>query len=86
MPREKLMVNDMTVVEVEQRIEEMKKELFNLRFRNAMRQLDNALEIRFMRRDLARLKTALSEHRLGIHPLPGEGTEASLSESRSSGK
>jgi len=73
MPREKMMIKDMTVGEVEQRIEEMKKELFNLRFRNSMRQLDNPLTIRYLRRDLARLKTALSAHKNGTQTLPGGG-------------
>ena len=72
MPKEKLDVRDMTETEVEQKIGEMKQELFHLRFRNAMRQLDDPLTIRFMRRDVARLKTALSEHKRGIHPLAGE--------------
>jgi len=72
MPREKILVNEMTVAEVELRIQEMKKELFNLRFRNSMHQLDNPLQIRYLRRDLARLETALTEHKKGIQPLPGE--------------
>ena len=72
MPRVKIMVHDMTVSEIELRIEEMKKEIFSLRFRNAMRQLDNPLQIRYLRRDLARLKTALAEHKHGIHVLPSE--------------
>lgn len=74
MPREKMIIKDMTVGEVEQRIEEMKKELFNLRFRNSMRQLDNPLSIRYLRRDLARLKTALSAHKNGTQVLPGGGS------------
>lgn len=80
MPREKLMIGDMTVGEVEQRVEEIKKELFNLKFRNSMRQLDNPLDIRFKRRDLARLETALSEHKKGIRRLLGEGADTSASE------
>jgi large subunit ribosomal protein L29 len=73
MAKNKTVVRDMTIGEVEQRVEDIKKELFNLKFRNSMRQLDNPLQIRYLRRDLARLETALSEHRKGIHPLPGEG-------------
>jgi len=76
MPREKIMVNDMTVPEIELRIEEMKKEIFSLRFRNSMRQLDNPLQIRYLRRDMARLRTALAEHKHGIHVLPGEVTDS----------
>ena len=48
-----------------------KRELFNLRFRNAMRQLDDPLTIRYTRRDLARCMSALSEHRKGIRKLAG---------------
>jgi large subunit ribosomal protein L29 len=72
MPRNKIVTRDMTVGEVEQRVAEIKKELFNLKFRNSMRQLDNPLQIRYLRRDLARLETALAEHRNGIVPLLGE--------------
>jgi len=41
--------------ELEQRLKELREELFTLRFRNSMRQLDNALKIRTARRDIARV-------------------------------
>ena len=66
MAKEKLNIQELTVPEVEDKIREMKKEIFTLRFRNAMRQLDNPLRIRFLRRDIARYTTALAEHRKGI--------------------
>jgi large subunit ribosomal protein L29 len=69
MPRLKTNVQELTVPEAEDKVLELKKELFNLRFRNAMRQLDNPLQIRFLRKDLARLKTALAEHQQGIRSL-----------------
>jgi len=72
MPRDKINFSDMTVEEVEIKVGELKEELFNLRFRNTMRQLDNPLTIRFVRRDLARCMTALAEHKQGIHSLVGE--------------
>jgi len=59
-------IQELTVPEVEDKIREMKKEIFTLRFRNAMRQLDNPLRIRFLRRDIARYTTALAEHQQGI--------------------
>ncbi|MBR4207713.1 MAG: 50S ribosomal protein L29 [Lachnospiraceae bacterium] len=37
-----------------------KKELFNLRFRNATNQLDNTAEIKAARRNIARIQTVLS--------------------------
>ena len=84
MPKEKLNIQELTIPEVEEKIQEMKKEIFNLRFRNAMRQLDNPLRIRFLRRDIARYTTALAEHRQGIRflatgeemPPTGEGAAA----------
>ena len=71
MPRQEFSFNDMTVEEVQDKVDELKAELFHLRFRNAMRQLDDPLTIRHTRRDLARCMTALSEHRKGIHRLAG---------------
>jgi large subunit ribosomal protein L29 len=80
MARDKVVTRDMTVGEVEQRIADIKKELFNLKFRNSMRQLDNPLQIRYLRRDLARLETALTEHRKGIQPLLGDSLDAPAAE------
>ena len=39
----------------------LKKEAFNLRFRQATNQLDNTARIRAVRRDVARIKTVLNE-------------------------
>ena len=69
MAKEKLNIQELTVPEVEDKIREMKKEIFTLRFRNAMRQLDNPMRIRFLRRDIARYTTALAEHEKGIRCL-----------------
>ena len=66
MAKEKTNIQELTIPEVEEKIREMKKEVFTLRFRNAMRQLDNPLRIRFLRRDIARYTTALAEHQKGI--------------------
>ena len=54
-------MKEMTVDEIRQRTIELREELFNLRFRNSMRQLDNPLKIREGRRELARLLTVLRE-------------------------
>jgi large subunit ribosomal protein L29 len=51
----------MTPDEIRQRVVELREELFNLRFRNSMRQLDNPLKIREARREMARLLTVLRE-------------------------
>jgi large subunit ribosomal protein L29 len=64
--KEKQNIQELTIPEVEEKIRTMKQEIFTLRFRNAMRQLDNPLRIRFLRRDIARYTTALAEHQQGI--------------------
>jgi large subunit ribosomal protein L29 len=71
MAKPEMEIGEMTPEEVAARAEELKKELFHLRFRNAMRQLDNPLTIRYRRKDLARMLTALSEYRHGIRRLAG---------------
>ena len=56
-------MRDMSVDEIETRVAELREELFNLHFRNSMRQLDNPLKIRQSRREMARLITVLNEKR-----------------------
>jgi large subunit ribosomal protein L29 len=51
----------MTPDEIRHRLTELREELFNLRFRNSMRQLDNPLKIRAGRREIAKLLTVLRE-------------------------
>jgi large subunit ribosomal protein L29 len=64
-------IRDLTEAEIETKIQELHEELFNLRFRNSMRQLQNPVLIREKRRDIARLRTILTEHRKGIRKLAG---------------
>ena len=54
-------LREMSAEDIRQRVGELREELFNLRFRNTMRQLDNPLKIRESRRELARLLTVLRE-------------------------
>ena len=52
---------DMNHEELERHVEELQEELFNLKFRNKMRQLDNSLKIRQARRQIARALTLLQQ-------------------------
>ena len=52
---------EMTADEIKARVAELREELFNLQFRNTMKQLDNPLKIRESRREMARLLTVLKE-------------------------
>ena len=54
-------MRDMTADDIRTRLAELREELYNLRFRNSMKQLDNPLKIREGRRELARLRTVLGE-------------------------
>jgi len=54
-------MRDLTLDEIRLRLVEVREELFNLRFRNSMRQLDNPLKIREGRREMARLLTVLHQ-------------------------
>ena len=64
-------IREMTPEEIQTKVREIRDELFTLRFRNSMRQLDNALEIRNLKREHARLLTILGEHESGRRPLTG---------------
>lgn len=63
-------MRDLTPNDVQERIGEREAELINLRIQLATRQLDNPVALRNARRELARLKTVLREHELGIRTLP----------------
>ena len=54
-------MRDMGVDELQTRVAELREELFNLRFRNSLKQLDNPLKIREGRREMARLLTVLNQ-------------------------
>jgi large subunit ribosomal protein L29 len=54
-------IRDMGVDDLNSRLAELREELFNLRFRNGLKQLDNPLKIREGRREMARLLTVLNE-------------------------
>ncbi|CAM3883979.1 50S ribosomal protein L29 [Alicyclobacillus pomorum] len=56
----------LTTEEIESRIDQLKDELFNLRFQLATGQLENPMRIRQVRKDIARAKTILKQRELGI--------------------
>ena len=60
-------LRELTVEELKSRLQDGEEELFNLQFRQGtQQQLSNPLRIRTMRREIARMKTVLKEHELGI--------------------
>ncbi|MEJ8552965.1 50S ribosomal protein L29 [Tepidibacter sp. Z1-5] len=57
-------LRDMTSSELNQKINEFKSELFSLRFQLATGQLENTSRVKFVRKDIARVKTILIEREL----------------------
>ena len=53
----------MSMAELNDELVAPKKELFNLRFQNATNQLDNTSRIKEVRRNIARIQTAMSKER-----------------------
>ncbi|MCQ2442389.1 MAG: 50S ribosomal protein L29 [Oscillospiraceae bacterium] len=58
-------VRGMTPAELETKLEELKKELFTLRFQNATNQLSNPGRIADVKKDIARVKTIIREKQIG---------------------
>jgi len=54
-------LREMSMEELAQQLEELYQEQFNLRFQKASHQLDNTARIREVKRDIARVKTVMTE-------------------------
>jgi large subunit ribosomal protein L29 len=57
-------LRELDIEELESRLSESKRELFNLRFQVVTGQLDNVSRIRQVRRDVARIRTILREQEI----------------------
>ena len=57
-------IREMTEAELENELANLKNELFKLRFQSATNQLDNPMKIHAIRKDIARVKTVISEWKL----------------------
>lgn len=58
-------IRDWNEAEIQDRIGQIREELFRLRFRSATQELENPALVKQLRRDLARLKTVLRQRELG---------------------
>ena len=54
-------IREMSVAELNEKLTELKAELFNLRFQHAINQLDNPTRLAVVKKDIARVKTVLRE-------------------------
>lgn len=57
-------IRQMSSEELNKKVNELKNELFNLRFRLATGQLDNPSSIKVVKKDIARVKTIIKEREL----------------------
>jgi large subunit ribosomal protein L29 len=60
-------IREQTAEELETRLNDVKKDLFTLKFQKAIGQLENTQAIRNLRKDIALVETILREKELGIN-------------------
>jgi large subunit ribosomal protein L29 len=58
-------IRELSADDIKSRVAELEEERFRLRFRSASEPLENPLRLRTIRRDIARLKTILTEKSRG---------------------
>ena len=56
----------MSVADLEAKVNDLKKDLFFLRMQHATNQLDNPVKIAAVKKDIARIKTIISEKETAI--------------------
>ena len=66
-------IREMTAEELNQKLTDLKAELFNLRFQLAINQLDNPMRISAVKKDIARVKTVIRENELSADNAEGKG-------------
>ena len=62
-------MRELTRSELEQRLNDLEEERFNLNMRRSFKALDNPLRLRTIRREVAQIKTIMREDQLGIQTL-----------------
>ena len=57
-------LREMTSAELNTKLQDLKEELFNLRFQLAINQLDNPMRISAVKKDIARVQTVIRQNEL----------------------
>ncbi|MDD6084303.1 MAG: 50S ribosomal protein L29 [Oscillospiraceae bacterium] len=57
-------IKELSVEEMNNKLEDLKQELFNLRFQLAVNQLENTARLKAVKKDIARIKTVLREQEI----------------------
>jgi len=66
-------LNDMQKTELETKLQDNLDALQNLKFQKALQQLSDPQQIRYIKREIAQIKTVLHEYELGIRKDLTEG-------------
>ena len=59
-------VRGLSIEKLEEKLQELKKDLFMLRMQHATNQLDNPLQIATVKKDIARIKTIIREKETNV--------------------
>ena len=59
-------VRDLSVEKLQEKLQELKKDLFMLRMQHATNQLENPLQIAAVKKDIARIKTIIREKETNV--------------------
>ncbi len=57
-------IRELSDAELVKKLDELKKELFNLRFQHAVNQLDNPMRLKAVKKEIALVKTIMRENEL----------------------
>ncbi|MEG0570931.1 MAG: 50S ribosomal protein L29 [Oscillospiraceae bacterium] len=52
-------IRDLSLIEMNEKLVALKDELFNLRFQQAINQLENPMRVKAVKKDIARIKTVI---------------------------
>ncbi len=64
-------LNEMTHSELDVKLDENMEALQNIRFQKSLQQLENPLQIRHLKKEIAQIKTVIHEYELGIREEKG---------------
>ena len=54
-------IRELSIEQLDTQVKELKQELFNLKFQKTLGQLQNTAKIKQVKRDIARMKTKITE-------------------------
>ncbi|HAN44156.1 MAG TPA: 50S ribosomal protein L29 [Ruminococcaceae bacterium] len=54
-------IRELSSAELNNKLSDLKAELFNLRFQHAINQLDNPMRLKAVKKDIARIKTIIKQ-------------------------